>query len=117
MFGGGYDKSLYASLHQLETESMTWTHLSPQQDGGPMRKQGCQMLHNNNSLIVIGGHGLPFDVLQPGSQLTKDTKFRDRRGWTNEIHMYNLSQGMWSTTKPYNKSIKKNFFWLSIIEQ
>ncbi len=90
---GGYDgTSFYASLHQLDTRSMTWSQLSPQYDSGPMRKYVCQMIHHNNTLIVIGGYGIPSGELQSGSQFTKNEQYLDGRGWTNEIHMYNISQ-------------------------
>ncbi len=93
-FFGGHDGTLYsASLHQLDTRSMTWTQLSSQHDRGPTRKSGCQMIYYNYSLIVIGGYGIPSGELQPGSQFTEDKRFQDGRGWTNEIHMYNISQG------------------------
>ena len=91
---GGYDGTSYsASLHQLDTRSMTWTQLSPQCDGGPMRKSGCQMIYYNNSLIIIGGYGIPSGELQSGSQFTANKHYQDGRGWTNEIHVYNITQG------------------------
>ncbi len=91
-FGGSDDISLHASLHQLDTRSMTWSQLSPQHDSGPMRKYSCQMIHHNNTLIVIGGYGTPSGELQSGSHFTKDKPYQDDDGWTNEIHMYNISQ-------------------------
>ncbi len=91
---GGTDgtSSFHASLHQLDTRSMTWTQISPRHDSGPMRKPWCQMIHHNNTLIVIGGYGIPSGELQSGSQFTKDKQYQDGCGWTNEIHMYNISQ-------------------------
>ncbi len=76
LFGGQDDTSLYASLHQLDTRSMTWTQLSPQHYRGPSRKCGCQMIYYNDSLIVIGGYAI-----------------QDSRGWTNEIHKYDIFLG------------------------
>ncbi len=90
---GGYDgTSFHASLHQLDTRSMTWKQLSPQHDSGPMRKSECQMIHYNNTLIVIGGYGIPSGELQSGSQFTGSKKYQHGHGRTNEIHMYNISQ-------------------------
>ncbi len=71
---------------------MTWSQLSPQHDSGPMRKYFSQMIHHNNTLIVIGGYGIPSGELQSGSQYTKDKRYQDVYDWTNEIHMYNISQ-------------------------
>ncbi len=68
---------------------MTWSQLSPQHDSGPMRKSFCQMIHYNNTLIIIGGAGIPSGELQSGSQFTE---YEDGCGVTNEIHTYNISQ-------------------------
>ncbi len=91
---GGYDgTSFHASLHQLDTRSLTWNQLSPQHDSGPMRKTDCQMIYFNDSLFVIGGYGIPSGELQSGSQFTKYKQHQDGSGWTNEIHKYHISQG------------------------
>ncbi len=58
-----------------------------------MRKSECQMIYYNDSLIVIGGYGIPSGELQSGSQFTKRKHQQDGRGWTNEIHKYHISQG------------------------
>ncbi len=92
LFGGGDGTSFHASLHQLDTRSMTWKQLSPH-DSGPMRKSECQMIFYSDSLIVIGGFGMPLGELQSGSQFTKYKHSQDGRGWTNEIHKYHISQG------------------------
>ncbi len=91
---GGYDgTSFHASLHQLDTRSMTWKQLSLQHDSGPMRKCDCQMIYYNDLLIVIGGYGIPSCELQSGSQFTENKLHQDGRGVTNEIHKYHISQG------------------------
>ncbi len=58
-----------------------------------MRKSACQMIYYNDSLIVIGGYGIPSGELQSGSQFTEMKDFQDGRGWTNEMHKYHISQG------------------------
>ena len=93
LFGGHDGTSFHASLHQLDTRSMTWKQLSPQHDSGPMRKTDCQMIYFNDSLFVIGGYGIPSGELQSGSQFTKSIYWQDSRGYTNEIHEYHISQG------------------------
>ncbi len=93
MFGGHVGTSYHASLHQLDTRSMTWKQLSPQHDSGPMRKTECQVIYYNDSLIVIGGCGIPSGELQSGSQFTKNICYQNGRGYTNEIHKYHISQG------------------------
>ncbi len=93
LLGGGDGTSFHASLHQLDTRSMTWKQLSPQHDSGPMMKSECQMIYYNDSLIVIGGLGIPSGELQFGSQFTKSKHWQDGRGCTNEIHKYHISHG------------------------
>ncbi len=71
---------------------MTWSQLSPQHDTGPLRKTWCQMIKYSNTLIIIGGFGIQSGEVQSGSQFTERTIKQDGLGWTNEIHMYNISQ-------------------------
>ena len=52
------------------------------------------MIYYNNSLILIGGYGERPSELQSGSQFIENSKY-EGKGWTNEIHMYNISQGKW----------------------
>ena len=62
-----------------------------------MRKAGCGMVHfHHNKLAVIGGYGFPTGPIQPGSSLIRNTKFADGRGWTNELHVFDLNQGNYS---------------------
>ncbi len=93
LFGGHNVTSFHASLHQLDTRSMTWKQLSPQHDSGPMRISYCQMIYYNDSLTIIGGFGMPSGELQSGSLFTKKKHYLDGCGWTNEIHKYHISQG------------------------
>ena len=58
-----------------------------------MRKTECGIIYYNNSLIIYGGYGIPFSELQAGSQFIKSTKYTDGVGWTNEIHVFNISEG------------------------
>ena len=82
---GGYDGSRYQnSLHQLDTRSWTWSHLS---SAGPMRKVGCRMVTYDETLLCFGGYGYPSSTTQPGAEFT------DGRGWTNEFHAYDLKEG------------------------
>ena len=57
-----------------------------------MPKYGCGMIAFGNGLGVFGGYGVPRGPTEPQSFI-KGTKFTDGRGWTNEFHIYNLSQG------------------------
>ena len=88
---GGSDGSHYQnSLHQLDTSSWTWSHLS---SSGFMRKIACKMVTYDETLLCFGGYGYPSGITQPGAEFTKDSKFTDVRGWTNEFHAYDLKEG------------------------
>ena len=88
---GGYDGSqFFNTLHRLDTEKLCW---SPQNvDGAPMPKWGCGIIELGSGLGVFGGYGVPRGPTEPRSFI-KNTRSTDGRGWTNEFHIYNLSQG------------------------
>ena len=92
-YGGHNGTSYSCSLNQLDTRTYTWTQLSSQHECGPMRKTECGIIYYNNSLIICGGFGIPSSENQAGSQFIKSTAFIDGSGWTNEIHMFNISEG------------------------
>ena len=59
-----------------------------------MRKWGCDMVHfHHDKLAVIGGCGFPTGPTQPGSSFIRINTFADGRGWSNEIHVFVISQG------------------------
>ena len=94
MYGGVKDK--YGDvLSCLNVKTLTWSQLSPARTaGGPMRKVGCGIVHfHHDKLAVIGGYGIPTGPTQPGSSFIKDTRFTDGRGYTNEVHVFDISQG------------------------
>ena len=91
---GGYDGRRWFNIVQrLDTEKLCWSQVSPQNAGGaPMPKSGCGMIAFGNSLGVFGGFGVPRGPTEPQSFI-KNTRSTDGRGWTNEFHIYNLSEG------------------------
>ena len=94
---GGFDGSgnELNTLRKLDTKTWRWRQLSPQNaEGAPMAKAGCGMVAFGDSLGVFGGHGIPYGPTQPGSFI-KNTSYTDGSGWTNEFHLYNLTDGMW----------------------
>ena len=92
-FGGFDGRQWFNTVHRLDTEKSCWSQVSPQNaDGAPMPKSGCGTIAFGNSLGVFGGHGVPQGTTQPQSFI-KDARFTDGRGWTNEFHIYNLSEG------------------------
>ena len=88
---GGFDGSQhFNTVHRLDTKTWCWSQVSPQNaDGAPMPKIGSGIIAIRNSLVVFGGRGRPRGPTEPQSFI----KFFGGRGWTNEFHIYNLSEG------------------------
>ena len=92
-FGGTDGSRPFNTLRRLDTEKLCWSQVSPQNaDGAPMPKYWCGIIAFGNGLGVFGGYGVPQGPTEPQSFI-KDTRFTDGRGWTNEFHIYNLSEG------------------------
>ena len=95
-FGGLDGSTDHNSLHQLDTSSavLGWTQLTtPDPNSGPMRKVGCGMVAYRNRLVLFGGYGLPCGPTQPGAEFVKNDRYTDGRGWTNELHVFNVTEG------------------------
>ena len=94
-FGGSDGSRPFNTLRRLDTEKLYWSQVSPQNaDGAPMPKSGCGMIAFGNGLGVFGGYGVPRGPTEPQSFI-KSTGFPNNgRGWTNEFHIHNLSQGI-----------------------
>ena len=93
---GGYDgRIFYNSLHRLKNASQ-WLNLCPQNEGAesPMAKHGAGMVAFGNQLLLIGGYGIPHSPAQPGAAFIKYRGASDGRGWTNELHIFNIKNGM-----------------------
>ena len=90
LYGGTVRPRYHNSLHQLDTRSWTWSHLS---SAGPMCKAGCRMVTYDETLLCCGGYGFLSSTTQPGAEFTKDSKYTDGRGLTNEFHAYDLKEG------------------------
>jgi N-acetylneuraminic acid mutarotase len=87
---GGFDGSHHqCSLHQLDTRSWSWKHVSD----GPMGMAGCGIVVYGSKLVLFGGYGIPSGPTQPGAQFTKDIRYKDGGGWTNELHTLDLKEG------------------------
>ena len=97
-FGGRDGSSRYNSLHRLDPTTLEWRELQPlNQADGPMRKVGCGMVSfHQNKLAIFGGYGIPTGPTQPGAMLTKNAHFTDGRGWSNELHVFDITEGMWA---------------------
>ena len=91
--GGGGDSPFTGTLSQLDTSTMEWKLLSS--DIGPMKKVGAKMIAlDDEQLAILGGYGIPTSPTQPGSSFVRNSSSSDGRGWTNEFHIFNISNGM-----------------------
>ena len=89
----GGDSQYTGTLSQLDTSTMEWKLLTS--DIGPMKKQGAGMIGlKNGNVALLGGAGIPTSPTQPGSSFVKDINDTDGSGWTNEFHIFNISNGM-----------------------
>ena len=90
VYGGLNGSDFQSSLHQLDTRTWTWKQLS---SSGPMRKAECGMVVYGSKLVLFGGYGFPSGPTQPGAEFVKNSKYSDGRGWTNELHTFDLIKG------------------------
>ena len=88
LYGGHNDSGYDGSFHQLDIDSLEWAQLP----SGPMRKCGCGMVSYEDKLILFGGFGTPSGPIQPGAQFIEDREYNDGRGWTNELHMFDIQK-------------------------
>ena len=89
-FGGYDDRDFFNTVHRLDTKTWCWSQVSSQNaDGAPMPKTGCGMIAFRNSLVVFGGCGVTRGPAKRQSFI-RSTTFS---GWTNEFHIYNLTEG------------------------
>ena len=99
-YGGNDGRSQYSSLHSLNTVTLEWRELQSKNPADqPMSKSAHGMVTYHEavgvtSLAVLAGYGKPTTPIQPGSTVIQDTRRTDRRGWTNELHLFNLTNGM-----------------------
>ena len=96
MYGGNSGKRLEGVLSLLSLKTLTWSQLCQEAiAGSPMRKSSCGMVSlRGDQLAVIGGYGIPTGPTQHGASFIRDTNATDGRGWTNEVHIFNINQGI-----------------------
>ena len=92
----GYDgKARHNSLHVLDTDTLIWTDVQVSNTThSPMPKSGCGMVFfGTHHLATIGGYGRPTQPIQTGLSFHKSTNFTDGRGWTDEFHVFDVTEG------------------------
>ncbi|XP_019862647.1 PREDICTED: kelch domain-containing protein 4-like [Amphimedon queenslandica] len=101
-FGGacGHDNCCHNSLYSFNVDTFNWKELSPTTSHhGPMMKCYSSMIaikaNDEDYLVVIGGWGSSSNTTppQPAAQYSKDDDYQ----YCNEIHMYRLKTGEWTS--------------------
>ena len=93
---GGHDGTTFTNqLLVLDTQTMNLKELIQRnRNEGPMKKQNCGLVSlRNERLLACGGYGIPTTT-QPGSRFVPGTTRTDGRGYTNELHCYDIKSGM-----------------------
>ena len=96
-FGGTDGYSYYNSLHCINSITAEWKELSSLNPvNQPMPKVGFGIVTYTDAatLAIFAGYGIAHHPTQPGSKFVQDTSFTDGSGWTNEFHLFNLTNGM-----------------------
>ena len=97
---GGYDgHSWHNTLHNLDTVPLDWRALHSHTQNPadqPMPKSACGLVSYADaaSLVLFAGYGIPHGPTQPETRFLQNTNFTDERGCTNELHLFNLTNGM-----------------------
>jgi len=93
-FAGSDGEHRQNSLHVLDTNMLVWKELDHRCKNGPMTKTGCGMVFfGSHYLATIGGHGIPTQPLQHGATFIKNPIYTDGRGWTDEFHVFDITEG------------------------
>lgn len=94
---GGWDGQVaYNTLHQLDTTTMTWEELVPNNPSdAPMKMSGCGIVaYGDHKLVLFGGYGVPPEKALPGSVFYQRNTGSEEKGWTNELKVFNIEEGI-----------------------
>ena len=104
-YGGVDGQSYYGSLYEFNTRMSSWRELAPHSTDSPMKKWGHGMVVWGEICVLFGGYGIPSGPTQSGADFVRDNSHTDGRGWTNEMHTFDLKKGeeaslliLWSHT-------------------
>lgn len=93
-FGGVHEDDFYNCLHMLDPTSLQWEELRVQNPAfGPMKKGSSGMVaYGQDRLAMFGGYGIPTEQHLP--TFIENSSYTDGRGWTNELHIFHINEGM-----------------------
>ena len=87
LYGGYAGGSRHDNLYELNMKNWTWRKVCDGGARGPGKKSGCRMIYYQDQLLVVGGY---YDKAPPSSRQAGASY---ERGYTNEVHSYNLTTG------------------------
>ena len=82
-------------LYKLDLRSFHWAKVETinRRSERPIQKAGFGLISvNENTLACFGGYGIR--TVQQESTFIKSTMHTDAQGWTNELHFFNIKQGI-----------------------
>ena len=88
---GGYDcKARYNALFCLDLRTFEWEEITAENpEDAPMPKCSCGMVvDEEGNLWIFGGYGKPVEREGVRSKFQRNDCYE--RGWTNELHCFNL---------------------------
>ncbi len=78
-------------MYKLDLDTLQWTKVETTSDQ-PIKKSYCGLVSvDERTLFCFGGLGI--GPTQPGSTFTRNTRYTDGRGWTNEFHLFDVKNG------------------------
>ena len=95
-FGGSDGHSYYNSLHCINSITAEWKELSsliPVNQPVPKTGFGIVTYTETASLAIFAGFCVTHQPTQAGARFIKSTNYTGF-GWTNEFHLFNLTNGM-----------------------
>ena len=101
-FAGVDGIARHNSLHVLDIDTLVWKEIS-MTTNVPMPKSECGMVFfATHHLATIGGYGHPTQAIQAGSSFHKRPDLTDGSGWTNEFHVFDVTEGKQILLVSYN---------------
>lgn len=94
---GGFNtvtNSMSSDLHKLNLKTFEWSEIYPRNHSleTPMNKDGCRLVAvNERTLMCFGGWGI--GPIQAGSKFSRDVRYLNPYGWTNELHCFDELEG------------------------
>ncbi|XP_064387422.1 uncharacterized protein LOC135335784 [Halichondria panicea] len=95
IFGGHDGNDFVNDMYKLDLDTFHWTK-ARSSGSRPIKKNGCGLVCLNKiTLGCFGGFGIEGPT-QPGSTFTSNGQ-PDRSGRTNEFHLFDVRNGVWSS--------------------